>query len=109
MLAQLGASDRGCPRSAMEVGGAGNHRRARRAVGHHDQASARWVELWIGKDLIDRVDRRPEEIGFGGEHFRPFVERFGGKDGDRARRSARVRFGARAAGVEKRSSTSHSG
>src|SRR5208337_1693358 len=60
----------------------GHHRHAGfsvRYVWYIDDA-ARGVELLIGDDILEAVDRRPEEIGLGRKDLRPFVQRTGRKD-----------------------------
>jgi len=38
------------------------------------------VELLVSDDVLDRVDRRPEEIRFARKDFRPFIEWLGSED-----------------------------
>jgi len=36
--------------------------------------------MLVGDDVLDRVDRRPEEIRFARKDFRPFIEWLGSED-----------------------------
>ena len=38
------------------------------------------MERRVGQQVVRRVDGRPEEVGFGGEHLGPLVQRLGGED-----------------------------
>src|ERR1700728_2101434 len=79
VLAQLWRGRSRSPRRAMEIRRCRDHRNGALSVGHVDHAAG-GVELLVGDDILDRVDRRPEEIRFAGEDLRPLVKGVGGKD-----------------------------
>src|SRR5262245_5423372 len=64
---------------AVEIGWRRHHRHTDVSVGYVDDA-ARGVKLFVGNDVFDRVDRRPEEFRFRRKDLRPFAERFAGED-----------------------------
>src|SRR5947208_11967835 len=79
VLTELGGGGARLPRRAVKVRRRGHHRCTPVAVRHVDDATCR-VKLLVGDDVLDGVDRRPEEIRFCGKDFRPFVERLGSED-----------------------------
>ena len=79
VLAQARGHPPRAARGPVEVGRHGHHRRRRRSVGHlHDPSGG--DELRVGQQVVDGVDRRPEEVGFGGEDLRPRGQVPGGED-----------------------------
>src|ERR1700738_2227885 len=79
VLTQFRRYRAGLPRRAVKISRRRHHRHTRIAIGNVDD-TARGVELIVGDDFLDRIDRRPEEVRFARKDFRPVVERLGRED-----------------------------
>ena len=79
MLAEQGRPEAGLGRAAAEVGRGGEHGQAALLVGNLDHGAG-GVELLVGHDVVDRVDRAPEHLGLFVEGGPPFVQGPGGED-----------------------------